>query len=1046
MLETETLPVHMDVSAGHRIGSFSVEARMSFSRWVCLLISNALALGALFAPGTLLLVRAQGQTGYESSPLFVEAHAAAGVSPAALLGWTDSGDAVIASTPAGLFRIGLDGGQQPMAAEDVPTVAAAPAVSPASAEVLDATLGGPGWLLGRPQRSPDGRWLAVERIPTGTETLAQAELWLADRDGNPVRLLDAAGAYAPRWSPDGRALAYLRAGAVWLLYLDGLPPRRLANIDSDAPTGRRYYPTGHLSIPPSTIRVAHHPSNTCRDRPAWAVDVIPFEEYVRRVVPHEVPALWPQAVVRAQAIAARTYAWYHVLQGKPDFDVTDWVDYQVMCDTTHPASDEAVSATTGQYIAYQGEPVLAQYSADHGHPTLDGGLPYLRAVPDPVSLGKPRRGHGHGMSQWGAYRWVRAYGWDELQILTHYYTGVEIRRAGVHPPLRLGITGPWAGWYYSGRGVWLEANAAPADEVRRVTFWADGRIVGEDAISADGWGMALDFAQIGVSATLTVSAETISDTVSGENQLWLGVDQERPQGAALLLPPASPPPTITLGLTGSDGGAAGFAGMGMSAAWIWEGEDFQGAPGGPVSDPAAHNGLAWEAEAGQAGTWVSPPVQTLPVGRIYRALFRLRTGPELTSTVVAQLEVTAEPGGRLLGLADVRGLHFLSPEAYQDVPVDFWYDALASAGLRFRVRDSGAADLALDRVLVVEYPTLQPPQAEWALPTGARAGRLTMVAFDRAGNASDPRPVDLPFAEMPGPGAWENAGPTGWITDTARSRVTITVQAPGGFEPAGSACRVSGDGGTTWGDWIPADASTAAGAIAPVTLSCTPAFPGEGENLAQFRAEDVHGRSAESEPFTVQVDTQPPLLLLRADGQPGENGWFLGPVTVTLIVTDATSGVREVAWRADEGAWQERTSPITVDRPGVTMVQAQAVDQAGLESREALTISVDLAPPTAFVLTPELAALPVFTVRWRGDDDAAGVASFDVQVQMDGASEWTDWLTDTTAQESPFEGRPLTGYRFRARARDAAGRVGAWSEPAHVTVVTHAVFLPLLRR
>ncbi|MDW8098671.1 MAG: SpoIID/LytB domain-containing protein [Anaerolineae bacterium] len=930
-------------------------------------------------------------------------------------------------------------------------MAASPVVSPASAKTLKEALGGPGWLLGRPQRSPDGRWLAVERMPTGAETLAQAELWLADRDGNPLRILDTNGAYAPRWSPDSRTLAYLRAGTIWLVSLDGLSPRRLTGLSGgDASSGRNVlagdlHPTEVL-IPPSTIRVAHHPSNTCRDRLPWSIDVIPFEEYVRRVVPHEVPARWPSAVVRAQAIAARTYAWYHVLQGKPDFDVTDWVDYQVMCDTTHPASDEAVLATAGQYIAYRNRPILAKYSADHGHPTLDGGLPYLQAVPDPVSLGKPRRGHGHGMSQWGAYRWAQTYGWDELQILAHYYTGVEVRRSGERPPLRLGITDPWAGWYYGGRGVWLEANAAPVDEVNRVTFWADGRIVGEDTTPADGWGMALDFAQIGVSATLTVSAETISGTVRGENRLWLGVDQERPQGAAWLLPPTSPPPTITLGLTSSDGGLAGFAGMGVSAAWSWEGEDFQGVPGGPVGDPEAHNGLAWGTKAGFAGTWTSQPVQTLPVGRIYRALFRLRTGPELTSSVVARLEVTAEPGGRLLGLADVRGLHFLSPNAYQDIPVDFWYDAPASVGLRFRVRNSGAADLMLDRVLVVEYPTLQPPEAAWALPTGARAGQLIAVAFDRAGNASNPRPITLAFAEMPGPGAWEDAGPADWITDTTRSRLTITVWTPGGFEPAGSACRVSGDGGATWGGWTYAEADASAGAIVPIRLACIPTSLGEGESLAQFRAEDVHGRFAESEPFPVRVDTQPPLLSFRLDGQPGENGWFLGPVTITLTATDATSGIREIAWRTDDSMWQGGTLSIVVGRPGKTVIQARAVDHAGLGSQKMLTVSVDMAPPTARMFAPELTALPFFTVRWEGEDDAAGVVNFDVQVQASDASEWTDWLTDTIASEMLFKGRPLTSYRFRARARDAAGRIGGWSEPVHVAVVTRAVFLPMLHR
>ena len=44
---------------------------------------------------------------------------------------------------------------------------------------------------------------------------------------------------------------------------------------------------------PATIRVAHHPENNCRNVPDWQVDVIPFEEYVARSVPAEIPISWP---------------------------------------------------------------------------------------------------------------------------------------------------------------------------------------------------------------------------------------------------------------------------------------------------------------------------------------------------------------------------------------------------------------------------------------------------------------------------------------------------------------------------------------------------------------------------------------------------------------------------------------------------------------------------------------------------------------------------------------------------------------------------------
>jgi hypothetical protein len=81
-------------------------------------------------------------------------------------------------------------------------------------------------------------------------------------------------------------------------------------------------------------------------------------------------------------------------------------------------------------------------------------------------------------------------------------------------------------------------------------------------------------------------------------------------------------------------------------------------------------------------------------------------------------------------------------------------------------------------------------------------------------------------------------------------------------------------------------------------------------------------------------------------------------------------------------------------------------------------------------------------VRWQGNDDASGIASYDVQVQQDGTVEWTDWLAETTVEESSFAGQSQTGYSFRARSRDAAGRVGPWSTPAHVAVIARSAFLP----
>lgn len=131
--------------------------------------------------------------------------------------------------------------------------------------------------------------------------------------------------------------------------------------------------------------------------PSGVVNVVGVEAYLRGVVPQEVPALWPTAAVRAQAVAARTYAVFergNVAAGR-DYDLCDTAACQVYAGAAaeHPGSDAAVAATAREVRTYAGEPIFAQFSASNGGYSVDGGYPYLVAAPDDQDQGIPDDPH-----------------------------------------------------------------------------------------------------------------------------------------------------------------------------------------------------------------------------------------------------------------------------------------------------------------------------------------------------------------------------------------------------------------------------------------------------------------------------------------------------------------------------------------------------------------------------------------------------------------------------------------------------------------------------
>ena len=130
-----------------------------------------------------------------------------------------------------------------------------------------------------------------------------------------------------------------------------------------------------------------------------AVNALDLDDYVRGVVPGEVPASWPMETLKAQAVIARTYG-VATDRGGDAFDQYPDTRSQVYkgYEGEHPGANRAVSATAGQVLRYQGAIATTYYFSTSGGRTENNEnvfygsnpIPYLRSVEDPYDNASPR--------------------------------------------------------------------------------------------------------------------------------------------------------------------------------------------------------------------------------------------------------------------------------------------------------------------------------------------------------------------------------------------------------------------------------------------------------------------------------------------------------------------------------------------------------------------------------------------------------------------------------------------------------------------------------
>ena len=142
------------------------------------------------------------------------------------------------------------------------------------------------------------------------------------------------------------------------------------------------------------------------------VNHVGLEAYIGAVVGAEMPSSWSLEALRAQAVAARSYALAHMARPANRHwhlgDTTRWQAYKGLS-SSNERTRQAAASTAGMILSYQGAIVESLYAANRQ-----------------ISL----EAHGHlgaSMSQHGAQD-LAMQGYRYNQILGHYYQGASLAR------------------------------------------------------------------------------------------------------------------------------------------------------------------------------------------------------------------------------------------------------------------------------------------------------------------------------------------------------------------------------------------------------------------------------------------------------------------------------------------------------------------------------------------------------------------------------------------------------------------------------------------
>ena len=195
------------------------------------------------------------------------------------------------------------------------------------------------------------------------------------------------------------------------------------------------------------------------------VNMIEVEDYLKGVVPNEMPVSFGLEALKAQSVAARNYVLSPRTKSSPNYDVVDSVASQVYygANSEKTLSNQAVEETEGIVAIYNWDLILAQYSSTAGGYTESyanafsdpktkefpsDDKPYLQARPDIIGqspLNTEEAASQYYKSKPDAYdirspyfRWEREWSADELKKALEVTLAAQSSTGFVKPVFKKG--------------------------------------------------------------------------------------------------------------------------------------------------------------------------------------------------------------------------------------------------------------------------------------------------------------------------------------------------------------------------------------------------------------------------------------------------------------------------------------------------------------------------------------------------------------------------------------------------------------------------------